>query len=185
MKFKRVRSVGYDISQVDGFFDDIRARWSSGVSERELRFVKFRKVRYGYSRVQVDAGLRELELAVSKQTALLQPSISSIRYSEVVANQIDSLLQVIQRQKRNYFSRGGAIKPQMSMNDATELSYHIKSVDKAVRHVSRALYKRTKLDTELVKNLKFPVVPHQKGYSTQEVDIFFDDVVTVLNAQAV
>lgn len=168
---------GYDISEVDRFFAHAKLSWANEnnkLLEREVRMVSFSIVNGGYKINEVDEALLRLEKAISKRKKeKIIKSSDEANWARLLNDKITSLYPIFSASKKNRF-------PHPSEKDR---GYSATEVDKFVEILGKQFFEgKRRVDAHDVRTKQFSPNQGIKAYDTFKVDMFLDDIITILNA---
>jgi DivIVA domain-containing protein len=169
--------IGYNVDEVDRFFTHAKNAWTSSgetLTEKEVRFVRFSTNKNGYRTHEVDEALHRLERALAKRNK--DAAISQIgedKWIDEINNQISSFYKILSQSRKNRFPHA---------ESGTE-GYRLGEVDRFLNQLNAQFFEgKRKVDAITIKSKLFSTATGPTAYSTYEVDLFLDKVVTILNA---
>lgn len=169
--------TGYNVAQVDEYFEKSKKDWSnisSLLSERSVRFASFDTQKGGYSIREVDAALHRLEKALSKRNKdILVAKIGEEKWLETINERVSKILEISQNPKKERFKhpRDG------------QIGYRVTEVDRFLDRIFLQFDRgERRYDSVAIRAKVFSSAKGNKAYKTLEVDLFLDDIVSIFNA---
>ena len=170
------RKLGYNISQVDEFLDLAKQQYNNPsrelVSSLDVRTIRFKLVKNGYSISVVDSALEKLEdtFAASEFTK----DIMNQGYFEFCEDQDNLRKELVARCNR-------AKHKKFSTRKFPNKGYSIKQVDKLCSQLGKSLEDKADFSVREVRLTTFK--SKRGGYAEYQVDAFLEKVVEVLQRE--
>jgi DivIVA domain-containing protein len=170
------KKIGYRPQDVDAFIERARAAFNDVESGEvvSVRDAQFELEKGGYSVSSVDAALDRLE---DTFTARKLQRLATIHGREQLADRLNeikvSLVGRIERPKNQRFSNTGFIYR----------GYSRKEVDAFVEAVGDHIENQEKMSVDVARQALF--TPKRGGYAENQVDLFIDRVVELLQIEKV
>jgi DivIVA domain-containing protein len=170
------KKFGYSISQVDEFLELARQQFDEPsrdiVSALDVRTVRFKLVKNGYSISVVDAALEKLEdaFAAAELTKELVTQ-GFFEFSEDLDNFRQELVARASRPNRKKFSR----------RKYPNKGYSIKQVDELCSQLGKTLENKADLNVREVRTAAFK--SKRGGYAEYQVDAFLEKVIEGLQRE--
>jgi DivIVA domain-containing protein len=145
-----------------------------GLSENDMREVKFETKTRGYNQNAVNEALRQLELGLARDAkALRLEQMGAEGYQQVIDQQIAAYAPILTS------APGGRFQ----LDETGAAAYNTKQVDKFIDALSSKLVVgNVTITGDDVRSLGLKKVEGKPGYSVAEVDKFINILLTTLNA---
>lgn len=170
-------SSGYDIEQVDEFFERARAAYEAAAGDDamtadDVRAAAFDLVRHGYEPSHVDAALDRLEGAfVQRSRATRIADAGQDDWMDAVASRATTLYPRLVRPSGERFA-----PPERGRGYSSE------AVDALLDRLVDYFDDGAELSASEVRSATFPSAPRDRAYAEGPVDAFLDRAVDVLLA---
>lgn len=175
--FRRVGvlSSGYDVEEVDEFFDHARGVYEGTVEGEltgsDLRSASFEMVRHGYVPAQVDAALDRLEMAFTqKRRAKVVSQLGQEAWLSEASSLAKTLYGRLVRPEGEKFAPGYSGEP----------SYDREEVDALCDDLVGYFDRGEKLSAKEIRATRFARRRGSRGYDEGSVDAFLDRAVEVM-----
>ena len=170
------RKLGYNISQVDEFLELARQQYTDPskelVTSLDVRTVRFKLVKNGYSISVVDAALEKLEDAFAAAEFTREVTNQGyFEFTEDLDNQRQELVARCTRPNRKKFSR----------RKFPNKGYSLKQVDKLCSQLGNSMKNNADLTVREVRTATFK--SKRGGYAEYQVDAFLEKVVDGLQRE--
>ena len=170
------RKLGYDISQVDEFLALAKEQFSDPsrdlVSSLDVRSIRFKLVKNGYSISVVDAALEKLEDTFASAEFSKEVSIQGFfEFEEEVDILRAELVARASRPRKKKFSK----------RKYPNKGYNVKQVDKFCSQLGNTLETKADLSVKEVRTATFK--SKRGGYAEYQVDAFLEKVVELIQRQ--
>lgn len=170
------RKLGYNISQVDEFLELARQQYSDPskelVTSLDVRTIRFKLVKHGYSISVVDAALEKLEDAFAAAELTKEASTQGFfEFTEDLDNLRQELVARCTRANRKKFSR----------RKFPNKGYSLKQVDKLCSQLGDSMENKADLTVREVRTATFK--SKRGGYAEYQVDAFLEKFVEGLQRE--
>ena len=170
------RKLGYDMSEVDAFLDLARQQYNDPsrqlLNSLDVRAIRFKLVKNGYSISVVDAALEKLEdtfaaAEFSKEVI----SQGFFEFEEDLVNQRAELVARCNRPNKKKFTK----------RKYPNKGYSVKQVDQLCSQLGKSLENKADLSVKEVRTATFK--SKRGGYAEYQVDAFLESVVESIQRQ--
>lgn len=170
------KKLGYDISQVDEFLNLARQQYNEPsrqlVTSLDVRSIRFKLVKNGYSISVVDAALEKLEDAFAASEFNKEViSLGFFEFEEDLDNLRKELLARCNRPNKKKFSK----------RKYPNKGYNVKQVDELCSQLGKSLETKADLVVKEVRTATFK--SKRGGYAEYQVDAFLESVVESIQRQ--
>ena len=170
------KKLGYDIGQVDEFLNLARQQYNEPsrqlVTSLDVRSIRFKLVKNGYSISVVDAALEKLEDAFAASEFTKQVNSQGFfEFEEDLDNLRKDLVARCSRANKKKFSK----------RKYPNKGYNVKQVDKLCSQLGKSLETKEDLSVKEVRTATFR--SKRGGYAEYQVDAFLESVVESIQRQ--
>jgi DivIVA domain-containing protein len=170
------RKLGYDMAEVDAFLDLSRQQYNDPsrqlLNSLDVRAIRFKLVKNGYSISVVDAALEKLEdtfAAAEFSKELISQGF--FEFEEDLVNQRAELVARCNRPNKKKFTK----------RKYPNKGYSVKQVDKLCSQLGKYLESKADLSVKEVRTATFK--SKRGGYAEYQVDAFLESVVESIQRQ--
>lgn len=170
------RKLGYDMAEVDAFLDLARQQYNDPsrqlLNSLDVRAIRFKLVKNGYSISVVDAALEKLEdtfAAAEFSKELISQGF--FEFEEDLVNQRAELVARCNRPNKKKFTK----------RKYPNKGYSVKQVDKLCSQLGKSLESKADLSVKEVRTATFK--SKRGGYAEYQVDAFLESVVESIQRQ--
>ncbi len=170
------RKLGYDMAEVDAFLELARQQYNDAskqlVSSLDVRSIRFKLAKNGYSISAVDAGLEKLEdTFAALELGREVKSVGFFEFQEELKNQRAELVARCNRPNKKKFTK----------RKFPNKGYNVKQVDELCSQLGKSLETKADLSVKEVRTATFQ--SKRGGYAEYQVDAFLESVVQNIQRQ--
>ena len=170
------RKLGYDMAEVDAFLELARQQYADPsrqlVSSLDVRSVRFKLVKNGYSISVVDAALEKLEdTFAASEFSKEVTSVGFFEFEEDLDKQRAELVARCNRPNKKKFSK----------RKFPNKGYSVKQVDELCSQLGKSLETKADLSVKEVRTATFK--SKRGGYAEYQVDAFLESIVETIQRQ--
>ena len=168
--------LGYDMSEVDAFLDLARQQYNDPsrqlLNSLDVRAIRFKLVKNGYSISVVDAALEKLEDTFA--AAEFSKEVISQGFFEFEEDLVNQRAELVARCNR-------ANKKKFTKRKYPNKGYSVKQVDQLCSQLGKSLENKADLSVKEVRTATFK--SKRGGYAEYQVDAFLESVVESIQRQ--
>ena len=170
------RKLGYDMAEVDAFLDLARQQYNDPsrqlLKSLDVRAIRFKLVKNGYSISVVDAALEKLEDTFA--SAEFSKEVRTQGFFEFEEDLVNQRAELVARCNR-------PTKKKFTKRKYPNKGYSVKQVDQLCSQLGKSLETKADLSVKEVRTATFK--SKRGGYAEYQVDAFLESVVESIQRQ--